>query len=87
MVARWVLRRDVQTSRGLSGIDLALFVLLAVSILRESRSSQRTFSAAAAAAFLCGFAAKTGYESLTAQTMFVDSTAADMVPIPLRHSD
>lgn len=81
----WVLRPDVQTYRGLSGIDSALFVLLAVSILRESRSSQRTFSAAAAAAFLCGFAAKTGYEFLTVQTMFVDSTAAGMVPIPLAH--
>lgn len=76
---------EVDAYRGLSGIDSALFVLAATTILRENVTTRRWWWVAAAGIVLCGFAAKIGFEYVTGQTLFVDSAAADMVPIPLAH--
>lgn len=83
--ALWFLKPEVATYRGLSGIDSALFVLLAVSLLKESLAAGRTAWAAATILVLCGFLGKLGYELATSQTLFVRSAAAGMVPIPLAH--
>ncbi len=83
--ALWVLMPGLETYRGLSGIDSALFVMLAVSILKHRLASGRRLWAGATTVLLCGFMAKTAYEYLTAQTLFVDSAASNMVPIPLAH--
>ncbi len=83
--ALWVLMPALQTYRGLSGIDSALFVLLAASILKDSLATGRRFWAGATVVLLCGFVAKAAFEFLTAQTLFVDSAASGMVPIPLAH--
>ncbi|QDT46938.1 Rhomboid family protein [Symmachiella dynata] len=80
-----LLMPEVDAYRGLSGIDSALFVLAATTILRENVTTRRWGWVAAAGMVLCGFAAKIGFEYVTGQTLFVDSTAADMVPIPLAH--
>ncbi len=81
----WVLMPEVDAYRGLSGIDSAVFALLAITILRENLAAQRFGWVAAIAVVLCGFSAKIGFEYLTGQTVFVDSMAAQMVPIPLAH--
>lgn len=83
--AIWLLMPDLQTYRGLSGIDSSLFILLAVPILRDSITRGHRFWSVATTALLCGFVTKIAYEYLTAQTLFVDSAASDMVPIPLAH--
>jgi hypothetical protein len=80
----WLLP-DMPTYRGLSGIDSALFVLLSGTILRESLIERRWAWAIAAVAVLCAFVAKTGFELASGQTLFVDSPASSMVPIPLAH--
>ncbi|TWU12150.1 Rhomboid family protein [Symmachiella macrocystis] len=80
-----LLMPEVDAYRGLSGIDSALFVLSATTILRENVTTRRWGWVAAVGIVLCGFAAKIGFEYVTGQTLFVDSAAADMVPIPLAH--
>jgi rhomboid family GlyGly-CTERM serine protease len=65
---------EIETYRGLSGIDSALFVLLAVSLMRE-----RPLAGLALAAFL----GKSAWEVATGSTLFVD--AASFVPVPLAH--
>jgi rhomboid family GlyGly-CTERM serine protease len=78
-------RPGLATYRGLSGIDAALFALLAVLVLRESLArGRRGWAAASGIAFLA-FAAKIAFEMATATTVFVDSSAAGMVPVPLAH--
>jgi rhomboid family GlyGly-CTERM serine protease len=60
--------------RGLSGIDSALFVLLAVSLMRE-----RPLAGLALAAFL----GKSAWEVATGSTLFVQT--GSFVPVPLAH--
>lgn len=76
---------DLPFYRGLSGIDSALFVWLATTLLRECLIARRPDWAAVVITVLCAFVAKTGFEFVTGQTLFVDSTAATMIPIPLAH--
>jgi rhomboid family GlyGly-CTERM serine protease len=66
-----------ETYRGLSGIDSALFVLLAVMLRRERPI--------VVSILLTAFAIKSGYELLTGHTIFVDNTASGFVPVPLAH--
>jgi rhomboid family GlyGly-CTERM serine protease len=84
-LAVWTLLPEVGTYRGLSGIDSAVFVLLAVMILGESLAARQIAWAVTCAAVLLAFASKVGYECVTDATLFVDSAAASMVPIPLAH--
>lgn len=83
--AIWTLVPELRTYRGLSGVDSALFVMIAVTILSENLAARRTLQASATALVIIGFVAKTAFEVVTAQTVFVDSTAAAMVPVPLAH--
>jgi rhomboid family GlyGly-CTERM serine protease len=75
---------EVATYGGLSGIDSALFGLLAVSIIRESISARRWTGAILVGLFSAGFAAKIGFEMTTGGAVFVSATSA-MVPVPLAH--
>jgi rhomboid family GlyGly-CTERM serine protease len=76
---------EMATYRGLSGIDSALFALLAGLLLRECWPRKRYGVAAAIFVALIAFAAKTVYEYASGDTLFVDSAAATMVPLPLVH--
>lgn len=82
-VAWWL--PSMQTYRGLSGIDTALFALAGVYFFSDAyRSGNRT------AQWLIGLAAvslvvKTGFEFLTGASMFVDHTAAEFVPLVMAH--
>jgi rhomboid family GlyGly-CTERM serine protease len=76
---------EIETYRGLSGIDTALFVLLAVEIVRDALRDGNRLLTLAAGGLLVGFMAKTIYEATTRQTIFVDQAAAGFVPLVWDH--
>lgn len=76
---------ELATYRGLSGIDSALFVLLAVTLLRKCYADGDRLWTWACVAMLVGFTAKIGFELISGGTLFVDSEAAQMLPVPLVH--
>lgn len=67
---------EIERYRGLSGIDSALFVLLAASLVRETRSP---LAGLALAAFL----GRSAWEVATGSPLFVE--ADGFVPVPLAH--
>ncbi len=81
----WFLLPDLDTYRGASGIDSAIFGLLVVALLRES-GPWPAWRGACLAGVVLGFAAKVAWEAASGQTIFVDSAAAGMVPVPLAHA-
>ncbi len=83
LLAVWGLAPAVETYRGLSGIASALFVLLAVSFLREEANGDRITSTLAALALL-GFGAKVAFEVASGRTVFVDARSGAVV-LPLAH--
>jgi rhomboid family GlyGly-CTERM serine protease len=87
-VSIFILRPDVPTYRGLSGIDSALFCLLAMMILRRSEGETTRFRRAVqrsiAIIALAGFAGKLSYEMIVGQALFAQS-AGELVPLPLAH--
>lgn len=88
-LAVWVALPEMEFYRGLSGIDSALFVFLAVTLLRQALGhgkSRDTLIVAPTVLLLVGFAAKLVFEIATGTTVFVDSTTANFVPVPLAHA-
>jgi rhomboid family GlyGly-CTERM serine protease len=71
--------------RGLSGIDTALFTLLAFDLLRDARHQHSWLLAAATGGLLFGFIAKTTYEAVTGQALFVDQHSAGFVVLVWDH--
>jgi len=69
---------DVTTYRGLSGIDSALFALIAVKLARQTRSPMF---------WLCmiGFAMKIGFEMFSGSTLFVRALAPGVASLPIAH--
>src|SRR5690606_19822438 len=53
--------------------------------LKDSLEARQTFRIWVTAAAMLGFVLKTLYELTAAQTIFVDSAAAAMIPVPLAH--
>jgi rhomboid family GlyGly-CTERM serine protease len=76
---------ELVTYRGLSGIDSAVFVLLAVLLLRQGWAEGDHLWTAACLTMLAGFTAKIGFEVVTAGTLFVDAQACNMLPVPWVH--
>ncbi|MFQ5732226.1 MAG: rhombosortase [Planctomycetaceae bacterium] len=81
----WCVLPGLETYRGLSGIDSALFALLAGSVLRDAIAERRWSWLVGTLLLLAGFLGKTVFEIATGTTLFVDSAAANMLPIPLAH--
>jgi rhomboid family GlyGly-CTERM serine protease len=79
----WVALPRLATYRGLSGIDSALFVLLAVTVLREDLAACRRGWAWIGLLALAAFLAKCGYEAATGRALF--AAASGFVPVPLAH--
>jgi rhomboid family GlyGly-CTERM serine protease len=71
--------------RGLSGIDTALFVWLAIDIAGQRWAMRDWTSLAGIGGLLVGLLGKTGYEALSGATIFVDSSAAGFIAVPLAH--
>jgi len=67
---------DVDTYRGLSGIDTSLFAMLAIDLLADARRERSVMPAVAIGGLLFALVAKTAYEALTGQAMFVDQSSA-----------
>ncbi len=82
----WFAQPQLTSYRGLSGIDSALFGLLAATLLREHWSRRNWCWVAVTAALAIGFLAKVGLELTTGRTFFVDTAAAGFVAIPLAHA-
>jgi len=76
---------ELPTYRGLSGIDSAVFMLLAITVLIDSWDRRDWGWSLVCMAVMGGFAAKTGFEFVTGTTLFVNATAAEMLPVPLAH--
>jgi rhomboid family GlyGly-CTERM serine protease len=77
---------ELHTYRGLSGIDTALFILLAVNLWQSARLTGDRALAAVVFAALAGFAGKTSYELLTGGTLFVDVANAPFIPLASAHA-
>ena len=71
--------------RGLSGVDSALFTLLAVELFREGRRSRDRLQCFVTTALLLGFVGKIFYEVIAGGTIFVDDQAAGFVPLVWDH--
>ena len=71
--------------RGLSGIDTALFIWLAVDIAAERWGVRDWASLVGIGGLLAGLLGKTCYETLSGATLFVDSSAAGFTAVPLAH--
>jgi rhomboid family GlyGly-CTERM serine protease len=72
--------------RGLSGIDSALFALLATLFLFDNLAARQMPRALASAALLLALAAKLAYECLTHSALFVRPDPAGVTPVPLAHA-
>jgi rhomboid family GlyGly-CTERM serine protease len=77
---------ELETYRGLSGLDTALFTLMATMIYQEARRDGDRALGAAAKWAVAALVAKTTYEVLTGATLFVDSEGAGFVPLASAHA-
>jgi rhomboid family GlyGly-CTERM serine protease len=84
-LALWIAEPQIAVYRGLSGIDSALFAMLAARITSEAISDKNWPRLALAGLVSTALAAKVGFELLTRGTLFVDCAAAGMTPVPLAH--
>lgn len=84
-VGLWFYQPEIITYRGLSGIDSALFVLLAVGVLRDACAERDWLLGTAALLGLGGFVTKLGFEVLTGDILFVDSYVGEFVPLASAH--
>jgi rhomboid family GlyGly-CTERM serine protease len=82
--ALWIALPELTRYRGLSGIDSALFVLLAVTFLKEELAAGRRGWAWLGGLALVAFGAKLGYEVITAAALFTEASGG-AVPVPLAH--
>jgi len=82
----WILEPGLQTYRGLSGLDSALYVTAAVTLGRRLWTRGRRLSAAAAFLSVLGLAAKVTYELATGQALFVDALTLGFAPVPIAHA-
>lgn len=82
----FVLRPDLHLYRGLSGLDAALFALLATGLLGEARQARSYWRCAALASLGLAGIGKIVYEVISRQALFLESSAALFEPIPLAHA-
>jgi len=74
---------EMQYYRGLSGLDSALFTLVALRLFRRERTSGRNIGAWSVALALMGFCLKLAFEMISGTTVFVNTT--EFIPVPLAH--
>lgn len=95
-ITAWAFLPEMVEYRGLSGLDSALFVFVALGLLRERVAAHLWISreawnkeqwgwAAILGLALVGFVGKTMYELVTGQVLFVQDLGPNVVPIPLVH--
>ncbi|HET8577679.1 MAG TPA: rhombosortase [Methylomirabilota bacterium] len=75
----WQLRPDLAAYRGLSGVDSALFTMLAATRLRAGEKAVPIL------AYLVLFTGKLCFEALTGSALFVPVQLVGATPVPLAH--
>jgi len=75
----------IEVYRGLSGLDSALFTLLATDLFNEARREGDKLWLFLTGGLLAAFGAKTIYEAITGQAFFVDQQAAKFVTLVFDH--
>jgi rhomboid family GlyGly-CTERM serine protease len=85
--AVWFLQPELNTYRGLSGVDTALFVMLSVGLLHDALSGQdrSRWAIAVPVLLLVALAGKLVGECVTGEAFFVNAENAGFVPVPLAH--
>jgi len=83
-LAVWTLLPGLESYRGLSGLDSALYAVVAVVLLRRALGERRHAEAVLASLALLALAAKVAYEHATGSAAFV--SAASFVPVPVAHA-
>lgn len=81
-----IARPGLETYRGLSGIDSALFGLLLAMLVHDLLRNRKRRAAMFVLGCGCAFVAKLVFESATRQSMFVNSTSSGFVPVALAHA-
>jgi len=76
---------NLDTYRGLSGLDTALFALLSVTTLRTAARERNWPLSVVIAGLLVGFVGKTAFELLVGGSVFVDASGGGFQPVPLAH--
>lgn len=84
--AVWLLAPQISVYRGLSGVDSALFGLVAAGALRAAWAHREWRRVVMIGLLGVALAAKIGVEHVTGRALFVDSAAAGFVPMPLAHA-
>ncbi len=77
---------ELNTYRGLSGIDTGLFAMLSGYLLFEKWSAREWAWVAILAISQLGLGLKFAFEIASKQTLFVDCVAANFQPVPLAHA-
>jgi len=83
--AVWWLAPELDTYRGLSGIDSALLGAIGAKVVVDALSNGDWRRSVLPMGLVLGFAAKTACEVATGTTIFVDSVAAGTVAVPVAH--
>jgi rhomboid family GlyGly-CTERM serine protease len=81
----WTVQPGLETYRGLSGLDSALYVTGALALGQRLWAEGRRSLGIAALASVAALAAKVAYELATGQTLFVDAARVGFAPVPLAH--
>lgn len=84
--AVWWLEPSLASYRGLSGLDSALFALVAVTRVRAAAAERAFGLIGLAAGLLMLFAAKLAFELATGACLFVDTANSGFTPVPLAHA-
>jgi rhomboid family GlyGly-CTERM serine protease len=81
----WIGSPDLETYRGLSGIDTALFVSVAISIAVTAVAQRQWARALTSGLLMVGLTGKLLFETVTGSTLFVDSNASGFLVLVEAH--
>ncbi|MEJ2108800.1 MAG: rhombosortase [Acidobacteriota bacterium] len=80
----WI-QPDLTYYRGLSGLDAALFALLAIRVASALKADGDRAGLLLVMALVAGLLVKIVYEGITGETVFVANMAPNVVVVPLAH--
>lgn len=81
----WLMLPDMMQYRGLSGVDSALFLFLAIHTAKTLRARPERKELIVVYGLMVAFALKTAFELTTGETVFVSSMGENVVGVPLAH--
>lgn len=83
--AVYIFSPELQTYRGLSGLCVTFFVIVALNLLKSSRKSGDLLMVYISSAALVGLVLKTIFETTTGQTLFVQNSNDLFSVVPIAH--